>query len=103
MARRGRPSKGLGPVVTTTVRVPVDEWKWVKESGAEFSAILRKGIRREMDLEEERAALLEFRARRDREVGTPLGKLKDWIVEQGRQGVPITVEMLAAKKAELGL
>lgn len=62
---RGRPKKFDGPAVTTTVRVPIAEWKWVKEHRAEFSSILRRAIRTLMKEEETRADLAALQAWRD--------------------------------------
>jgi hypothetical protein len=101
--RRGRPPSNLGPTVVTTVRLPVGEWKWVKDRGAQFTALLRKQIRTEMREEEERAAVEYLRQKRTDEAGTPRNVLRAWIADRNARGLGTSQDELEAKKKELGL
>ena len=89
--------------MTTTVRVPVAEYEWVKTRGAEFSALLRKAIRAEMEREELSAARLVLEVRRAEEANTPIGRFKAWVVERRAIRPAADVGEIEAKKKELGL
>lgn len=59
-------------MVTTTVRIPVDQWNWVKaKRGLELSSLLRRAITQEIQRDEEREAVDYIRQRR-LEKGLPL-------------------------------
>lgn len=100
---RGRPKSVEGPVVTTTVRIPIAEWRWVKDHGAEFSSLLRKQIRSEIREVEQREAMAYLATKRDLEANTPIGKFKQWIGDQHSQGRTPTSDEIGAKRKELGL
>lgn len=102
MGKRGRESK-LGPVVTTTVRVPVDLWNWVKaHRGAEFSALLRRAIREAQAEDDVRQFKIE-QAQRLQVETAPQRALREFIADRNRRGESVAEDVLAAKRRELGL
>jgi len=66
--RRGRPTQFDEPRVTTTMRVSMKDWSWVKaRPGLQFSALLRAKIH-ELQLDDQAGPIARF-IRESRKVG----------------------------------
>lgn len=91
-----------GPAVVTTVRIPIDEWNFVKQRKLEFTALLRKQIRSMINQEELADAANLIRERRALEPG-PVSEFKSWLAERNRQGLRTTAEEMVQKRKELGI
>ena len=74
MKHRGRPNKWKGPTIVTSVRLPLEDWKWVKDhKKLEFSGLLARQIH-ELQLDELSGPIARF-IREARKIGITDGQV----------------------------